>query len=77
MQDISNTALKGIRKFIEKYPLKPPQATDIQRHTDPNENFGSVLPLLQKTMEFAPGSTESMCKLPNSRIPGSDLHWNL
>jgi hypothetical protein len=57
MQDISNTALKGIRKFFERYPLKPPHVTNIQRHTDPNEKVGSVpLPLLQKTMEFAPGS---------------------
>ena len=57
MQDISNTALKGIRKFLEIYPLKRSQVIDIQRYTDPNEKFGSVLlPLLQKTMESAPGS---------------------
>ena len=57
MQDISNTTLKGIRKFLEIYPLKRPHVIDIQRYTDPNEKFGSVLlPLLQKTMESAPGS---------------------
>ena len=57
MQDISNTAPKGIHKFLEIYPLKRPPVIDIQRHTDPNEKVGIVpLTLWQKTMEFAPSS---------------------